>query len=951
MIDDIILIESFVLNSDPEPPFQSLTTGANDTSSRIRNLSALLNNIKAFYENILGQTLVLRLPDVIKIASNPSDESSSCEEMRVLLLLLLGCAVQCERKELFIEGIKQLDISVQHSIVECIQQITDNPESVWLNSEWNVLPEEEQERQRLYTILVQHINRLVKEREECFNRIIDLSFELESICPNDSSDTSNSLFISSPQIINSVGEQKSHILVELADVKSKLRRVQQELEEKNEVVSELKEILEQNKESCNKLRHDNLELIQEARSAKAYRDEIDVLNERVRKVDRLENEVQRYRDKMNELDFYKSRVEELREDNRILSETKSMLEEQLDASRKRGDQLPELEAQILKLSAHTNELKIQKDLDRNQIETLVEEITHLRLDKKSSAEELIKVQSELTHLRCQMKIDLLQQNGEGNLFDQINNDASKRVLKLELENQRLLSLVENIKNNRTSDLSASFLNDNNNENFYNRLNGDDIPNGNYTDDMLSPGDVSMTSDSVSAEFNTKLEQIENENQILRNTVERVKKAESKISELESVRNDLQKQLIDLKSKQSSDSIKYEQIEKNSSHLMTENQRLQRLLDNKSKRYEEIQHEIQALESENQKLLATADTLKASLKRLNDLERDVTNMEADNHRLEQEKKSLDKEISRLKIAIDTKDTTIDEYANRLSGIELENKQMKRDFDHNNQTNIKLKELEKENKEISNELFVCKKTISTLRQDLVNEKIKSQQINEQLDKISGAIDTVCKQKSHLDHSFTLNVEPNSTNRDWNKIFEEVFDSIVQKSLEQKEVRINSLEVKLQEVTEENVGLNATIDSLKGNYEREPNPSSDLVRDLQRKVTQIDDENKNLRNENITQKDTINDILEKYKSLESTLETINAKNSELNSDRAKLEVENSLIKSENSSLVSQNENLETQMSLLQEVRDKFHQKHKELEANYKSLVSDHEALQALHQQLTGQ
>ena len=910
-----------------------------------------MNNIKAFYENILGQTLVLRLPDVIKIASNPSDESSSCEEMRVLLLLLLGCAVQCERKELFIEGIKQLDISVQHSIVECIQQITDNPESVWLNSEWNVLPEEEQERQRLYTILVQHINRLVKEREECFNRIIDLSFELESICPNDSSDTSNSLFISSPQIINSVGEQKSHILVELADVKSKLRRVQQELEEKNEVVSELKEILEQNKESCNKLRHDNLELIQEARSAKAYRDEIDVLNERVRKVDRLENEVQRYRDKMNELDFYKSRVEELREDNRILSETKSMLEEQLDASRKRGDQLPELEAQILKLSAHTNELKIQKDLDRNQIETLVEEITHLRLDKKSSAEELIKVQSELTHLRCQMKIDLLQQNGEGNLFDQINNDASKRVLKLELENQRLLSLVENIKNNRTSDLSASFLNDNNNENFYNRLNGDDIPNGNYTDDMLSPGDVSMTSDSVSAEFNTKLEQIENENQILRNTVERVKKAESKISELESVRNDLQKQLIDLKSKQSSDSIKYEQIEKNSSHLMTENQRLQRLLDNKSKRYEEIQHEIQALESENQKLLATADTLKASLKRLNDLERDVTNMEADNHRLEQEKKSLDKEISRLKIAIDTKDTTIDEYANRLSAIELENKQMKRDFDHNNQTNIKLKELEKENKEISNELFVCKKTISTLRQDLVNEKIKSQQINEQLDKISGAIDTVCKQKSHLDHSFTLNVEPNSTNRDWNKIFEEVFDSIVQKSLEQKEVRINSLEVKLQEVTEENVGLNATIDSLKGNYEREPNPSSDLVTDLQRKVTQIDDENKNLRNENITQKDTINDILEKYKSLESTLETINAKNSELNSDRAKLEVENSLIKSENSSLVSQNEKLETQMSLLQEVRDKFHQKHKELEANYKSLVSDHEALQALHQQLTGQ
>ncbi|CAG2161651.1 unnamed protein product [Oppiella nova] len=370
--------------------------------------------------------------------------------MRVLLLLMLGCAVQCERKEHFIDGIKRLDISVQHSIVECIQKITDNPESVWLSSEWNVLPEEEHDRQRLYSLLVQHMNGLVRERYDLYNKITDLSLELNTNCRNDSNE-GNSLFISSLNIANSVGDQKSHLIAELADIKSKLRRVQQELEEKNEVVSELKELLEQSKESSSKLRHENLDLIQEARSVKAYRDEIDVLNEKVRKVDHLENEVHRYRDKMNELEFYKSRVEELREDNRILSETKVMLEEQLDVNRKKADQLPELEAQILKLSAYSDEMATQKDLDRSKIETFIEEITQLRLDKKSSAEELTKVQSELTHLRSQMKVDLLQQNGEGNLLEQINNDASKRVLKLELENQRLQSLVENIKNNQKSD--------------------------------------------------------------------------------------------------------------------------------------------------------------------------------------------------------------------------------------------------------------------------------------------------------------------------------------------------------------------------------------------------------------------------------------------------------------------------------------------------------------------
>ena len=564
ILELLIISNNIVCHSDAQPPFQCPATCPDDTTGRLRNLSCLLNNIKAFYENVLDQTLVLKLPDIIKIASNASDESSSYEEMRVLLLLLLGCAVQCDRKKHFIDGIKQLDISVQHSIVECIQQITDNPDSVWLNTEWGLLPEEEQERQRLYGLLVQHVNRLSKERDDLFNRVIDLSLELDSISADDSNESSNSLFISSPHISHSVGEQKSHILVELADVKSKLRRVQHELEEKNEIVSELKELLEQNKDTCNKLRHENLELIQEARSAKAFRDEIDVLNERVRKVDRLENEVQRYRDKMNELEFYKSRVEELREDNRILSETKTMLEEQLDTSRKRGDQLPDLEAKILKLSAYANEMNIQKDLDRSQIESLVEEIAHLRLDKKSSAEELSKVQSELTHLKCQMKIDLLQQNGEGNLLEQINNDASKRVLKLELENQRLQSLVENIKNNRCSDMNTALL-DNNNKDIYHRLNSDDIPNGNFTDDMLSPNDVSMTSDSVSlsmsTEFSAKLEQIENENQVLRSTVERVKSAESKIYQLERLKNDLQNELRDMKSKQSQECAKYELIEK------------------------------------------------------------------------------------------------------------------------------------------------------------------------------------------------------------------------------------------------------------------------------------------------------------------------------------------------------------------------------------------------------
>lgn len=43
--------------------------------------------------------------------------------MRLLLLLLLGCAVQCPNKHHFIENIKELSVECQHTLVHCIQQV------------------------------------------------------------------------------------------------------------------------------------------------------------------------------------------------------------------------------------------------------------------------------------------------------------------------------------------------------------------------------------------------------------------------------------------------------------------------------------------------------------------------------------------------------------------------------------------------------------------------------------------------------------------------------------------------------------------------------------------------------------------------------------------------------------------------------------------------------------
>ena len=53
----------------------------------------------------------------------------------------------------------------------------------------------------------------------------------------------------------------------------------------------------------------NLDLSQDARSARTYRDELDILKEKASRVDKCEAEITKYKEKLNELDFYKARVD------------------------------------------------------------------------------------------------------------------------------------------------------------------------------------------------------------------------------------------------------------------------------------------------------------------------------------------------------------------------------------------------------------------------------------------------------------------------------------------------------------------------------------------------------------------------------------------------------------------------------------------------------------------
>jgi len=121
----------------------------------------------------------------------------------------------------------------------------------------------------------------------------------------------------------------------------------------------------------------------DARSAKAYRDEVDALREKASNYEHLEIEIKKYKEKLGDLDYYKSREEELTQNNLLLQETRETLEEQLVKFRRRASQLQEMESQLLHFKQNINTMALERDAHLRKIDELINENAQLDLLNKS----------------------------------------------------------------------------------------------------------------------------------------------------------------------------------------------------------------------------------------------------------------------------------------------------------------------------------------------------------------------------------------------------------------------------------------------------------------------------------------------------------------------------------------------------------------------------------------
>ncbi|XP_053330989.1 protein Daple isoform X2 [Spea bombifrons] len=843
---DGVFLNKIMLQIDPRPSNQRVNKHVNnDVILRVQNLTILVRHVKAYYQEVLQQLIVMNLPNVLMISKDPLS-GKSMEEMKKILLLMLGCAVQCERKEEYIVRIKQLDIETQAGIVSHIQEVTHNQENVF-DLQWLDLPDvAPEEMDSLSRSMVLSLRKLVDERDECREAIVDLTQErdyLQSLSPP-SPVKSSSPENSANAAKHPPSEDRQHLAVELADGKAKLRRMRQELEEKSELLLDTKHEVERLGLELQKLKQENIQLAAEARSARTYRDEIDSLKEKAGKLDRLETELSRCKEKLHDVDFYRARMDELREDNLILIETKSMLEEQLAAARARTDKLHDLEKENLQLKSKLHDMELDRYSDKNRIEELLEENMVLEMAQKQSMNESVQLGWELEQLSKSTDLS----DARKSFVFEMNESASSRILKLEKENQSLQNVIQEL---RETSLSLE-------------------------ESSLKGQELEKENQQLSKKIESVYEQLEKERQStldLESLSEDLLKDKEHLSRaLENVKSEKDRQIRDLEQEKQHLSQALSTLRERSQvnaearvkEIEMENKILHEAITDTSGKLSEVEYEKKQLQK-------TMDQVKEKVERVEEMEKEV-------HRLEKQNERLTKKVASVKI-IEEKVDALEKENGRLEG---DNRMLKKSLDTLQNVAIKLEVLEKENKQIDEENLELRRAVESMRfsctkmTQIERENGDLQKEKEELQKNVEVLKALGKKSERLEISYQGLTDENRK---------------LQHMLEAETRKVQELEAEIQEAEKENKELQRNLEEMRlsnkrlERLENEKMTMEEEMSQLEKHMKTLEKESKRLWHQ-VELKDAIlDDNAVKIADLEKESRTLDKEVSKLRESAAKI------------------------------------------------------------------
>lgn len=224
---------------------------------------------------------------------------------------------------------------------------------------------------------------------------------LETCDSSKNNSTCNSNSITSPSSAKSLSNSMKQsqykdldlLAKEAQESKIKTRKLQLEIEEKNEIINVLKDELEATKDLSDKFQRENLQLIKDSKRVKFLQDENDFLQDKVGSVDKLELEIKRLKEKLTEVDFFKLRIKELEEDKARAINESALFEEKWKQCELKLTRVSELEVELSKWKSFSHELELEKATIQSKLLESIEQEAKLNTVNKQVEDEVKRLRS------------------------------------------------------------------------------------------------------------------------------------------------------------------------------------------------------------------------------------------------------------------------------------------------------------------------------------------------------------------------------------------------------------------------------------------------------------------------------------------------------------------------------------------------------------------------------
>ncbi|XP_036705277.1 protein Hook homolog 2 isoform X3 [Balaenoptera musculus] len=437
------LAVAYVLNQiDPSWFNEAWLQGISDDPGpnrrlKVNNLKTILQSLVEYSQDVLGHPILEQhLPDVSLIG-----EFSDPEELGKLLQLVLGCAISCEKKQEHIQRIMTLEESVQHVVMEAIQELMTKDTSDSLSPE--TYGNFDSQSRRYY-----FLSEEADEGDELRQRCLDLERQLVLL-----SEEKQSLVQENEVLRERVGRSEGEGATGLTA--KKLLLLQSQLEQLQEENFRLESGREDERVRCAELEREvaelqqrNQELTSLAQEAQALKDEMDELRQSSERAGQLEATLSSCRRRLGELRELRRQVRQLEERNAGHAERTRQLEEEL---RRAGSLRAQLEAQrrqVQELQGQRQEEAMKAEKWLFECRNLEEKYELVSKEKERLLAERDSLREANEELRCaQMQprgltqadpsLDPTSPAVENLAAEILPAELRETLLQLQLENKRL----------------------------------------------------------------------------------------------------------------------------------------------------------------------------------------------------------------------------------------------------------------------------------------------------------------------------------------------------------------------------------------------------------------------------------------------------------------------------------------------------------------------------------